>query len=94
MLTLIFDAAATRFGQDYHPERPARLIQAEAYLLDKRPEWIWLKPRLATEQEVLRVHRPTTSNGFGSRSILTMILLTIPELKNTLDVLPERRSVR
>jgi len=58
MLTLIFDEAATRFGHDYHPERPARLIRAEAYLLDKRPEWIWLKPRLATEQEVLRVHRP------------------------------------
>ena len=27
--------------------------------MDKRPEWIWVKPRLATEQEVLRVHRPT-----------------------------------
>src|SRR5271166_4634756 len=58
MLTLIFDEAATRFGDVYHPERPARLIRAEAYLLDKRPEWIWLKPRLATEEEVLRVHRP------------------------------------
>ena len=59
MLTLIFDEAATRFGQDYHPERAARLIRAEAYFLDKRPEWVWVKPRLATEQEVLRVHRPT-----------------------------------
>jgi acetoin utilization deacetylase AcuC-like enzyme len=59
MLTLIFDEAATRFGQDYHPECPARLINSEAYLLDKRPEWIWKKPRLATEQEVLRVHRPS-----------------------------------
>jgi acetoin utilization deacetylase AcuC-like enzyme len=58
MLTLIFDEAATSFGQDYHPECPARLINAEAYLLDQRPEWIWMKPRLATEQEVLRVHRP------------------------------------
>ncbi len=58
MLTLIFDEAATTFGQVYHPERPARLINAEAYLLDKRPEWIWMKPRLATEQDVLRVHRP------------------------------------
>ena len=57
MLTLLFDEAATRYGQDYHPERPARLIDAEAYLLDKRPQWIWVKPRLATEAEVLRVHR-------------------------------------
>jgi acetoin utilization deacetylase AcuC-like enzyme len=59
MLTLIFDEAATRFGQDYHPESPYRLINAEAYLLDKRPEWIWMKPRLATEQEVLRAHCPS-----------------------------------
>jgi len=58
MLTLIFDEAATRFGQDFHPEHPARLINTEAYLLDKRPEWVWMKPRLATEQEVLQVHRP------------------------------------
>jgi acetoin utilization deacetylase AcuC-like enzyme len=58
MITLIFDEAATRFGHDDHPECPARLINAEAYLLDKRPEWIWTKPRLAIEQEVLRVHRP------------------------------------
>ena len=27
MLTLIFDEAATKFGHDYHPERPARLIK-------------------------------------------------------------------
>ncbi|MBV8176760.1 MAG: histone deacetylase [Verrucomicrobia bacterium] len=58
MLTLIFDEAATTFGQDYHPECPTRLINTEAYLLDKRPTWCWVQPRLATEQEILRVHRP------------------------------------
>lgn len=57
MLTLIFDRAATEFGQDAHPEKPARLINTEAYLLDKHPDWIWMKPRLATVEEVLRVHR-------------------------------------
>jgi acetoin utilization deacetylase AcuC-like enzyme len=58
MLTLIYDPAATKFGQDYHPERPARLINTEAYLLDKRPDWVWMKPRVATEEEVFRAHRP------------------------------------
>jgi len=58
MLTLIYDQAATRFGQDYHPERPARLINTEAYLLDKHPDWVWAKPGLATEEEVFRAHRP------------------------------------
>ena len=58
MLTLIYDQVATKFGQDYHPERPARLINTEAYLLDKHPDWVWIKPRLATEEEVFRAHRP------------------------------------
>ena len=26
MIAVIFDEAATQFGQDYHPERPARLM--------------------------------------------------------------------
>ena len=58
MLTLLFDEAATHFGQEYHPEEPARLINTEAYLLDKHPDWDWIKPRLASEEEVLRAHRP------------------------------------
>ncbi len=58
MLTLIFDRSATEFGSTYHPEKSARLINTEAFLLDKRPEWTWTTPRLASEQEVLRVHLP------------------------------------
>jgi acetoin utilization deacetylase AcuC-like enzyme len=58
MITVIFDAAATEFGRDDHPERPARLINTQAYLLDKHPDWVWKKPRSATPEEVLRVHRP------------------------------------
>jgi acetoin utilization deacetylase AcuC-like enzyme len=58
MLTMIYDRVATKFGLDYHPERPARLINTEAYLLDKHPDWVWIKPRLATEEEVFRAHRP------------------------------------
>ena len=58
MMTLLFDQAAIHFSQDYHQERPARLINTEAYLLDKHPDWVWMKPRLASEEEVLRAHRP------------------------------------
>jgi acetoin utilization deacetylase AcuC-like enzyme len=58
MVTLIFDRAATEFGRDDHPERPARLINTQAYLLDKHPHWVWMKPRPATLGEVLRAHRP------------------------------------
>jgi len=58
MVTLIFDKAATEFGRDDHPERPARLINTEAYILDKHPDWTWIKPRAATTEEILRAHRP------------------------------------
>ena len=56
MINMIFDKTATEFGHDYHPERPARLINTEAYVLDKHPDWVWIKPRLALEAEVLRAH--------------------------------------
>jgi acetoin utilization deacetylase AcuC-like enzyme len=65
MITLLFDRAATDFGQDHHPERPARLINSEAYLLDKRPEWVWMKPRLASTEDVLRVHHPKHLERLG-----------------------------
>jgi acetoin utilization deacetylase AcuC-like enzyme len=58
MIAVVFDQVATKFGENYHPERPARLIDTEAYLLDKHPDWVWIKPRLATENEVLRAHDP------------------------------------
>jgi acetoin utilization deacetylase AcuC-like enzyme len=59
MITVIFDEAATTFGQNHHPERPARLIDTEAYLLDKHPDWVWINPRLASETEVSRAHNPS-----------------------------------
>jgi hypothetical protein len=58
MVTLIFDRSATEFGQDSHPEQPARLINTEAYLLEEHPNWLWMRPRQATAEEVLRAHRP------------------------------------
>ena len=58
MVTLLFDQVVTHFRQDYRQERPARLINTVAYLLDKHPDWVWMKPRLASEEEVLRAHCP------------------------------------
>jgi acetoin utilization deacetylase AcuC-like enzyme len=58
MIAVVFDPAATKFGENYHPERPARLIKTEAHLLAKHPDWVWIRPRLAIEKEVLRAHHP------------------------------------
>jgi acetoin utilization deacetylase AcuC-like enzyme len=58
MATMIFARSATEFSADYHPERPTRLTLTEAHLLKKRPDWTWIEPRLASEEEILRVHHP------------------------------------
>ncbi len=58
MATIIFDKSATDFSHDYHPECPGRLLLTESHLVEKHPDWVWIRPRLASEEEVLRVHRP------------------------------------
>src|SRR6478672_4871213 len=58
MPTIIFDPLATKFGNAYHPEGPARLLGTQAHLVEKYPAWRWIRPRLASREEVLRVHHP------------------------------------
>src|SRR5271157_2074954 len=94
MLTLIFDRTATEFGSEYYPEKPARLINTESYLLDKRPEWAWISPRLATEQEVLRVHHPKHLERLRVPVDFDSDTPIIRASKITPDVRPERRSLQ
>jgi len=56
MLTVLFDEAATTFGIEGHPERPARVANTRAYLMDEHPDWKWLKPQPAKDEDILRVH--------------------------------------
>jgi acetoin utilization deacetylase AcuC-like enzyme len=56
MLTLLFDEAATTFGIEGHPERPARVGHTRSYLMDEHPDWKWLKPQPAKDEDILRVH--------------------------------------
>src|ERR1700760_3165303 len=58
MIDVFCDEAATGFGQDHHPERPARLINKQAYLLENPPDWVWMNPRLPSQEEVLQAHHP------------------------------------
>ena len=71
MIDLIFDQLATQYGQDYHPERPERLIHTGAYLLDKHPDWVWKKPRLAPKRKYCEPITQNIWSVFGCRSILT-----------------------
>jgi acetoin utilization deacetylase AcuC-like enzyme len=56
MPTVIFDESAAAYSAPNHPERPARVTTTFAYLTQKYPGLTWIKPRLATVEEVLRVH--------------------------------------
>jgi hypothetical protein len=94
MLTLLFDQAATHFGQDYHQEQPARLINTEAYLLDKHPDWVWTKPRLPAKRRFCGRIAQNIWSDYGNRSISTLILPIIRALRNTPGVPPERPSVQ
>jgi acetoin utilization deacetylase AcuC-like enzyme len=58
MPVVIFDESAAAYAAPNHPERPARVAATAAHLCQKHPEWTWIKPRPATADEVLRVHRP------------------------------------
>jgi acetoin utilization deacetylase AcuC-like enzyme len=58
MPTVIFDRSATSFSRDFHPEGPSRLIRTEAHLVEKHPDWAWMQPRVASDEEVSRVHHP------------------------------------
>ena len=37
-MVLVFDSRATGYGQEYHPERPARLIRGERHLREGHPD--------------------------------------------------------
>lgn len=93
MMAVIFDEAATEFGHNHHPERAARLINTEAYLLDKHPEWVWINPRLATETEVLRAHHSNLLERLRKPVDFDADTRITRELKNTLDAPLERQSV-
>jgi acetoin utilization deacetylase AcuC-like enzyme len=56
MVTVLFDEAATRYGTEGHPERPARVANTRTFLMDQHQDWKWLKPDLANDEAILRVH--------------------------------------
>jgi len=58
MPLVIYDESAAGYAAQDHPECPGRVAATAAYLSQKHPEWTWIKPRPATADEVLRVHRP------------------------------------
>jgi acetoin utilization deacetylase AcuC-like enzyme len=55
-MTIIYDEAATEFGQPWHPERPERLSMTEPRLREAFPEITWKAPYLADNQDLLRAH--------------------------------------
>ena len=56
MITVIFDQAATEYGQPWHPERPERLTMTESRFREVFPEAAWKAPYLAEDKDLLRAH--------------------------------------
>ncbi|MBV9391885.1 MAG: histone deacetylase [Verrucomicrobia bacterium] len=57
-MNIVFDQAASNFGTENHPERPSRIQRSERFLRQTHADWTWISPRIASEEEILRVHSP------------------------------------
>jgi acetoin utilization deacetylase AcuC-like enzyme len=57
-MNLFYDPRALEYGAVHHPERPARLFETHKLIKERHPDWNWIKPRLADDQKILRVHSP------------------------------------
>jgi acetoin utilization deacetylase AcuC-like enzyme len=55
-LKIIFDVAATTYGQVGHPERPERLLRTQPRLEKAFPNWGWEKPGLVEDKVLLLAH--------------------------------------
>jgi acetoin utilization deacetylase AcuC-like enzyme len=55
-MTIFYDPRCLEYSSPGHPERPERIARTSALLKDRHPEWKWLLPRAATDDELLRAH--------------------------------------
>ena len=56
---LIFHSpSCVEYSAPGHPERPARIIRTVPVLKERHPKWEWLKPKAATQEQLLRAHSP------------------------------------
>jgi acetoin utilization deacetylase AcuC-like enzyme len=55
-MKIIFDEAATRYGNSEHPERPERLLSTVLHLRKVLPQLVWEHPFIAEDKALLLAH--------------------------------------
>ena len=55
-MVIFYDERCLEHTAVGHPERPERIARSAPLLRDRHPDWEWRHPRVATDDELLRVH--------------------------------------
>jgi acetoin utilization deacetylase AcuC-like enzyme len=55
-MKIIFDEAATKYGDSQHPERPERLLNTVPHLRKVLPQLVWDRPLIADDKALLLAH--------------------------------------
>ena len=55
-MKIIFDDAATKYGEGQHPERPERLLSTVPHLKKVLPQLVWERPLIADDKALLLAH--------------------------------------
>lgn len=55
-MKIIFDDAATKYGESQHPERPERLLSTVPHLKKVLPQLVWERPLTADDKALLLAH--------------------------------------
>jgi acetoin utilization deacetylase AcuC-like enzyme len=62
-MTIFYDPTCLEYSSPGHPERPERISRTAPLLKERHREWEWRQPRAATDDELLRAHRPEHLQG-------------------------------
>jgi len=55
-MTIFYDPSCLEYSSPGHPERPERIAGTVLVLTDRHPDWEWVEPAAATDDQLLRAH--------------------------------------
>src|SRR4051794_33252963 len=65
-MIIFHDPACADYYREGDPERPARITGTVPLLQRRHPDWKWMKPNLASDEELLRAHTPEHLRRVGN----------------------------
>ena len=57
-MIIFHDPGCVEYSREGDPERPARITRTVPLLQERHPEWRWMPPVVATDEQLLRAHTP------------------------------------